>query len=222
MPEMYTAPPIAPSRREPAPNDEGGGLTDEAGQRAKEVAAQAQDKLQSTAGQVQTRVREQLNDRSTHVGSEIAQRASDLRSVGETLRERGEDGPARAADQLAGYVERAGGYLRENDADRFLADLEDLGRRQPMAIAAGGLALGYMASRFLKASGRSRYRGLTVERPAGVYPPPNGGSPLGGGDMPATGAPPATRVYPPVGGGSPLGGEDIPATGAPAATRGLR
>lgn len=39
----------------------------------------------------------------------------------------------------------------------MLRDVEDFGRRQPLAVAAVGLALGFAASRFLKASSRSRY-----------------------------------------------------------------
>ena len=45
----------------------------------------------------------------------------------------------------------------ESDADRILRDVEDFGRRQPLAVAAIGLAAGFAASRFLKASSRSRY-----------------------------------------------------------------
>ena len=48
-------------------------------------------------------------------------------------------------------------YLRESDADRILSDVEDFGRRQPWAVIAGGVALGLVASRFLKASSTRRY-----------------------------------------------------------------
>ncbi len=103
--------------------------------------------------------------------TQITEQASDLRSVGESLREQGKEGPAKAADQLAQYAEKVGGYLREKDSHALLSDAEDFGRRQPWAIAAGGLALGFAASRFLKASSSQRYHGrTTVPRPNGVYP----------------------------------------------------
>lgn len=52
-----------------------------------------------------------------------------------------------------------GGYLTEADADRMLRDAEDFGRRQPMAVLGIGLAVGFVASRFLKASSQRRYQG---------------------------------------------------------------
>ncbi len=159
-----------------------------------EVAGQAQEKVGQAAGQLQGRITEQLDQRSTQVAEQISERASDLRSVSETLRSQGKEGPAKAADQLAGYAERAGGYLRERDSKTILADLEDLGRRQPLAAAAGGLLLGFAASRFLKASSRQRYAGrLTVERPAGVYTSQRAGGGNGVASRPEAGSvtPPA-------------------------------
>jgi hypothetical protein len=102
--------------------------------------------------------------------------------VSASLREQGKDGPARAAERLAQYAERVGGYLRERDSHALLADAEDLGRRQPWAVAASGAVLGIAASRFLKASSRERYQARgTARRPAGVFPtgessPGNGSS----------------------------------------------
>ena len=61
-----------------------------------------------------------------------------------------------------------GGYLKDADADRILHDVEDLGRRQPWAVIAGGLAVGFMASRFLKASSSERYRSSTGSEPPGI------------------------------------------------------
>jgi hypothetical protein len=139
--------------------------------KATEVAEQAQEKAHQAAGQVQDKLREQLDQRSSQAATQINEQASDLRSVGESLREQGKDGPAKAADQLAQYAEKVGGYLREKDSNALLADAEDFGRRQPWALAAGGIVLGFAASRFLKASSGQRYQGrTTVPRPNGVYP----------------------------------------------------
>jgi hypothetical protein len=179
----------SPPREQDGPRGEtqtkAAGLGGEAQQKATDVAGQAQEKTADVAGQVkeksqqaagslQDRLREQLGSRSTAVGEQVDQQASDLRSVGESLREQGKSGPARAANQLADYAEKVGGYLREKDPDALLADAERFGRRQPWAVTAGGLVLGFAASRVLKASSGRRYRGsLTVERPAGVYPSPS-------------------------------------------------
>lgn len=153
-----------------------------------QVAGQAQEKAQQAAGQAKSRLREQLDQRSSQAAGQINEQVSDLRAVSESLREQGKDGPAQVAERLAGYGERVGSYLRDRDSDALLADVEDLGRRQPWALAAGGLALGVAASRFLKASSRQRYSsryggetssavprtgapGMATGSPSGVRPP---------------------------------------------------
>lgn len=131
--------------------------TGDARAKAQEVAGQAQEQAQAAAGQAQAKLREQLDQRSSQLAEQISQQTSDLRSVSEALREQGKDSPAQAADRLAGYAEKVGGYLRETKADAMLGDAEDFGRRQPATVAAGALALGFAASRFLKASSSRRY-----------------------------------------------------------------
>ncbi len=140
------------------------------------------NEVSEQARSAQEKVREQLDQRSSEAGERVAGSAQDLRSVGEELRKQGKDTPARFADRAADQTERVGSYLRESDADKMLSDVEDFGRRQPLAVLAGGLVLGIAAARFLKASSRSRYqsrsvaegqtRGLgqpTTARPRGVY-----------------------------------------------------
>ena len=61
------------------------------------------------------------------------------------------------AQQAADRVERVGDYLKHSDGDTILRDIEDFGRRQPWTVVAGGLAVGFLASRFLKASSSRRY-----------------------------------------------------------------
>ena len=129
----------------------------QAKEKAGEVAGQAQQKAQEATGQAKTKLREQVDQRSTQAGEQLASTAQDVRTVGGELQGQGKDKPAQLANQAAERAERLGDYLRSSDADRILGDLEDFGRRQPWAVAAGGLALGFMASRFLKASSQERY-----------------------------------------------------------------
>ena len=123
-----------------------------------EVTDQAKEKAQEAAGEAKGRVREQVDQRSTEAGQQVATTAGDLRSVGEELRKQGKDTPAKLAEQAAERTERLGSYLTESDADRILHDVEDFARKQPWAVVAGGLALGFAASRFLKASSSQRYQ----------------------------------------------------------------
>jgi hypothetical protein len=135
------------------------GATAQAKDKAQEVAGQAQEKAQEAAGQARDRIRDQIDRRSTTAGQQVTTHAQDVRSVGDALRQQGKDQPAKLADQAAERLERAGGWLTDSDADRILGDVEDFARKNPWAVMAGGLALGFAASRMLKASSTSRYRG---------------------------------------------------------------
>jgi hypothetical protein len=130
-------------------------------EKAREVAGQAQERVQDATQQAKGRVREQVDQRSTQAGEQISSAADDVRSVAQELRTQGKETPARYAEQAAEKVHQAGEWLRDADGDRILRDVEDFARRKPWAIAAGGLALGFAASRLLKASSSERYRSLT-------------------------------------------------------------
>jgi hypothetical protein len=130
----------------------------EAQAKAAEVKDRAQETARGAAANARGRAVEQIDQRSTEAGRRVSDAAGDVRSVGEELRRQGKDGPAKIADQAAERAERVGGYLQDSDADRILRDVEDFGRQRPWAVVAGGLVLGFAASRFLKASSERRYR----------------------------------------------------------------
>jgi hypothetical protein len=162
----------------------GPGTAEQAKEKAKEQAQQA-------AGQAKSTLRTQVDQRSTEAGERVGGYASDARSVGEQLRQQGKDQPAKLAEQAADRAERLGDYLKHSDADRILQDVEDFGRRQPWAVIAGGVALGLVASRFLKASSTRRYESraqLPERTTAGAYTPAPGAT---------TVPPPATNPAPP-------------------------
>ena len=123
-----------------------------------EAKDQARERVQEASGQAKGRVRDEVDRRSTEAGQRVSAAAGDARSVGEELRKQGKDRPAQLAEQMADRAERVGGYLERADGDRILGDVEDFGRRQPWAVAAGAFAVGLVASRFLKASSRNRYQ----------------------------------------------------------------
>lgn len=158
---------------------------------ARGAKEQVQEKAQEAAGEARSRLREQVDQRSTQAGEQIGATAQALRSTAERMREDGQEAPARAAEQLARQAERAGGWLRDADADTILGDVEEFARRQPLAVVGIGLFAGFAASRFLKASSRDRYarrgEGRNGSR-AALEPPRYGGRP------PAV---PAARTAPP-------------------------
>ena len=161
---------------------------DQAKEKAGQAGAAAQEKAEQASGQAKGKLREQVDQRSTQAGEQIASTAADVRTVGDELRKQGKDKPAQLADQGAERVERLGGYLRDSDADRILGDLEDLARKQPWAVAAGGLTLGFLASRFLKASSQKRYESSSGGSQRASYPAPDPST--RGVASPETGGPP--------------------------------
>jgi hypothetical protein len=139
-----------------SPGD-GGGTTDQVKDQVREGAQLAQDKTRGALGQARGRLGDQVDQRSTEAGERIAGTAGDVRSIAQELRGQGKDTPANLAEQVADQADRVGDYLKGASGDRILRDVEDFARRQPMLVAAAGLALGFAASRFLKASSGRRY-----------------------------------------------------------------
>jgi hypothetical protein len=180
---------------------ESGTTTDARGKaqdKAEQAAGQAQKQAQQAAGQAQATMREQLDQRSDQLAGQVRQQASDLRSVSGALRDQGKNRPAQAVDRLAGYAEQTGNYLHDKDADAMLRDAEDFGRQKPAAVAAGALALGFVASRFLKASSSKRYSARSPHQPLSPRPPAS--SP--GSELPAAIEPlPVTPSSPRIGSG---------------------
>src|SRR5829696_9808601 len=136
----------------------GGSTTEQVKDQVRDKAQVAQDKARGAMSQAKGRLGEQVDQRSAQAGDQVHSTAQDVRNVAEQLRNQGKDTPARVAEQVADRAESFGSYLRDADGTRLLRDVEDFARRQPWLVAAGGLALGFAASRFLKASSSRRYQ----------------------------------------------------------------
>jgi hypothetical protein len=170
--------------------------TEQAKAQAQQMAGQAQEKAQEAAGQAKGRLAAEVDTRSTQAGQQLRSTAGDVRSVGEELRKQGKDKPAELAERASHQVDRIGGYLHESDGDRILRDVEDFGRRNPWAVAAGGLALGCVASRFLKASSSRRYGESTATAPPTARQGPSAWSSEPQGAPPSAPATAPQRVTP--------------------------
>jgi hypothetical protein len=132
----------------------------------------AQEKVKEGTQQAQSRAREQIDQRSTQAGEQVSGTADDVRTIAQQLREQGKDQPAKLAEQAADRAEKVGTYLKQSDGDTILSDVEDFGRRQPWAVMFGGLAAGFLASRFLKASSSRRYETRPQTSPSYSVRPP--------------------------------------------------
>lgn len=181
--------------------DPSGGKLDEAKQAASEqaqqVAGQAKEQAQQVTSQATDRARGMIDERTTQAGEQINTQVEDIRTVAQSLREQGKEGPAKIAEQAADRAQRVGSYLTDSDGDRILSDVERIARQNPWAVIAGGLALGFAASRFLKASSQKRFesspdfeRYRTPQLPRATTPPTSGAYERGTGTTPPT-TPPA-------------------------------
>jgi|1186.fasta_scaffold490763_2 hypothetical protein len=135
-----------------------GSAAEQMQEKVQDAGHQAQEQARNMAGEARERIRGQVDQRSTQAGEQIAGQAGDIRTVAEQLREQGKDGPAQLVEQAAQRAERVAAYLRDSDARRMVDDAENLARRRPWAVVAGGIALGFAASRFVKASSSERYQ----------------------------------------------------------------
>jgi hypothetical protein len=134
------------------------GMQDQVKDKVRDLAGEAGDQVQEAKGQAGNKVAGQVDQRSTQIGEQIGSTADDLRSVAKELRNSDKEQPAKLADQVAERAEQVADYLRRSDGQTILRDVEDFGRRQPWALVAGGIAVGFLASRFLKSSSTNRFR----------------------------------------------------------------
>jgi hypothetical protein len=139
------------------PSDQSLSTKGQAQEKVQETAQQVQDKAVELTGQAGSRMRSEIDNRTTQAGSQLQTTASAMRRTGQSLREEGNQTEAKLIDGVADRAERLGGYMTNVNADRLLRDVEDFGRRQPWLLAFGGAAIGFFASRFMKASSSRRF-----------------------------------------------------------------
>jgi ElaB/YqjD/DUF883 family membrane-anchored ribosome-binding protein len=131
--------------------------------KGEELVSAAQEQITAKAhelgGEANFQIREQLDQRSTQAGEQLQSIGKTLRSGASQLRSEGKDVPARVVEEVARRADDVGGYLQSAEADRMLGDLEGFARRRPWLTAGVGALAGFLASRFVKASGDRRYEG---------------------------------------------------------------
>ena len=130
-----------------------------AGQSAPEQAKEkVQDAASGASEQARSRVTSVVDKRSTDAGQQVEKTAQALRKTSSQLTDQGLGAPAKVLDAVVDRIEGAGTYLQSADGDKILHDVENLARRQPNVVIFGGLTLGFIASRLLKASSSRRYQ----------------------------------------------------------------
>jgi ElaB/YqjD/DUF883 family membrane-anchored ribosome-binding protein len=137
---------------------QGEGVRERAAGTVQDAASTAQDKAMELRSRGASRLRDQLDTRTTDVGRQARNVAQALRQSGENLRGQGNEQAAGVTDTTAERVEQLGEYLERVDGDRLLRDAERFARQRPWLLAGMGLFAGLIASRMMKASSEERYR----------------------------------------------------------------
>jgi len=151
--EAGAAPAASVGAGDPAGSMDSQSTAEQAKEKLQEGAEAVQEKGVELKAQAGERVRMELDSRSTQAGEQLKGTGEALRRTGEQLRQEGKETPAKVTGYLAERTERLGGYLSAASSDQLLRDVEGFARRQPWLMAAAGATAGFLASRFLKASG---------------------------------------------------------------------
>jgi ElaB/YqjD/DUF883 family membrane-anchored ribosome-binding protein len=141
--------------------DETTTVVEDAKEKGSEIVSAAQQQVGAKASELREdaafRFREQVQHRSIQAGEQVQAVGTALRSGTEQLRREGKGAPAEIVDSLATKADQLGQYLKTADTDRIVGDVEAFARRRPWVTAGIGAAVGFAASRFLKASSDRRY-----------------------------------------------------------------
>jgi len=132
--------------------NEGGHGVEGAKQELKDLASQAKDQTVRAAGQAKSQVSQLVDRQKGQVADRLGSLAGVLREAGQRLDERESEGYGRYADRAAVQVERVSDYLRRQDLNNFVHDVEGFARRHPDVFLGGALIAGVLLARFLKAS----------------------------------------------------------------------
>jgi len=126
--------------------------------KAKETAGHAAAQV---AGKAQEKAVELIDGQKINLAAGITMIAESVRHIGEDLQKRsGEENQAAAfagqyGDSLAGQIERLSHYVEDKDFREIARDAEQLARRNPTLFVGGAFALGILAARIFKSSGRN-------------------------------------------------------------------
>jgi hypothetical protein len=127
-----------------------------------QTGGQNQDLLQhakQAGGEIVSQVQQQASTQIDR-GKETAtneQVVNAVKQLGQTLSSGEANGPiarfaAQYSDKAANSLERMTNYIREQDAQRLLNDVQNFGRRQPALLLGGAFLLGFAGARLIRSS----------------------------------------------------------------------
>jgi ElaB/YqjD/DUF883 family membrane-anchored ribosome-binding protein len=138
-----------------------GGVMDMAKDTLNQVKESAGTVTGEAIGQAKEKASSVIDDKKTMLATGVASVADSIRQVGENLGNSTDNNQVAAlaskyGETLAGQVERLSSYLDEKEIRELVTDVEQFARRNPLLFVGGAFALGVLAARFMKSSGRNQ------------------------------------------------------------------
>jgi len=135
---------VASSARESA-----GQVVDQAREQAGVVASETADQIGQVVGTVRQELRARASDEATNLGDRLGEVAAELRAMSQASSEHGGTA-AGLVSGVAAQVDRSARRLRDGDLDTTLEDVKWLARNRPGAFLLGALGAGFVVGRLLR------------------------------------------------------------------------
>jgi hypothetical protein len=177
--------PVTGTGCRPSPNPAAGGsgqrqapsgetVAEQVKEGAKDLASQVTQQTAELAGQARDQVSSLFTQQKDHAARRLSGFAGALREAADKLSEESEGSLGHYAYRAADQVDRVSSYVRENDIRSFLDDVEQFAQRRPEVFLGSLFLAGFVAARFVKASGDRGRHGHA--RPTSVVRQPYGGT----------------------------------------------
>jgi len=144
---------VSTTQREVPESERGTPASGGAIEQAQEKVGAGVEQAKSSAGSL---IRSQVDERSSQLGEQLHGAVQALRQAEQSMEQEGTPG-SQLVERAATEVERTARYLSASDGRRGLKDLEGLGSRSTWGVIGGGIVLGFLGARFLKASSTRRF-----------------------------------------------------------------
>lgn len=131
-----------------------------------ETMEQAKQMVTDTAGQLGGVLQEQVDKGYQRAGEMLGGVLNDLEEVAKVLDERGQHQAGSLIHSVAGRAERVTDYVEHGSPQELLSDANEYARKHMWTVAAAGVAIGLLTSRFMKAA-----TGGTSSPSTGPYTP---------------------------------------------------
>ena len=132
--------------------DQASAVADHAKSAASDVIAQTGQVAGQAVEQAKGAITTQISAQKDKAVGALDGLTQALHQTGQSLRQSGQGVFGDYADNLAGQLDQAIGYLKQNDVEDLAKQTEQFARTQPVLFLGGAFVLGIAVARFLKSS----------------------------------------------------------------------